>query len=96
LPQPAFERALIALLRLFEASTAARSIYQAKLRADLTTAADGTFSMATTQRLQTLVDGWIAQGPALQLAADVVAAGNMPPLLPTRSGDMRPRPQPFV
>jgi hypothetical protein len=91
LPQPAFERALTALLRLFNASAPAASIYQAKLRADLATATDGTFSMATVTRLQTLVDGWAADVKPLQLAGDVAAAGNLPP--PRRAaGQAWPRP----
>ncbi len=93
LPQAAFERALIALLRLFNASASAVSIYQAKLRADLATASDGTFSMATVNRLQTLVDGWEGQTTPTQLAADVAAAGNLPP---PRPSETRVWPRPFV
>jgi hypothetical protein len=93
LPQPAFERALIALLRLFNASANAQSIYQAKLRADVATAADGTFSMATVTRLQTLLEGWTAEVAPLQLAGDVAAAGNLPPV---RTLETRVWPRPFV
>jgi hypothetical protein len=93
LPQAAFERALIALLRLFNASASAVSIYQAKLRADLATATDGTFSMATVTRMQTLLDGWTADVTPLQLASDVAAAGHLPP---ARSGEVRAWPRPFV
>jgi hypothetical protein len=93
LPQAAFERALIALLRLFNASASAASIYQAKLRADLTTATDGTFSMSTVARLQSLLDGWAMQVTPSQLATDVAAAGNLPP---SRTGDTRVLPRPFV
>jgi len=93
LPQAAFERALIALLRLFNASPSAASIYQAKLRADLTTASDGTFSMASVARLQMLLSGWTAQTSPSQLAADVAAAGHLPPARPS---DMRVLPRPFV
>jgi hypothetical protein len=93
LPQPAFERALMALLRLFNASASAASIYQAKLRADLATATDGTFSMATVTRLQTLLDGWAADVTPLQLASDVAAAGNLPP---ARTVEARAWPRPFV
>jgi hypothetical protein len=93
LPQPAFERALMALLRLFNASASAASIYQAKLRADLATANDGTFSMASAARLQTLLDGWTADVTPLQLASDVAAAGNLPP---ARTIEARAWPRPFV
>lgn len=93
LPQPAFERALIALLRLFNAGASAALIYQAKLRADLATATDGTYSMATVARLQTLLDGWAAQATPSQLAADVAAAGNLPV---AHGGGMRVMPRPFV
>jgi hypothetical protein len=93
LPQVAFERALIALLRLFNASAAAASIYQAKLRADLAIATDGTFSMSTVARLQTLAEGWKAQIIPSQLANDVVAAGQLPP---ARTLDIRTWPRPFV
>jgi hypothetical protein len=93
LPQPAFERALIALLRLFSAGASAALIYQAKLRADLATATDGTYSMATVARLQTLLDGWAAQAAPSQLAADVAAAGNLPV---AHGGGMRVMPRPFV
>jgi hypothetical protein len=91
LPQAAFERALVALLRLFNASATAQSIYQAKLRADLANAADGTFSMATSARLQTLLDGWSAGAEPLSLAIDVRAAGNLPPPR-TAAGPAWPRP----
>jgi hypothetical protein len=93
LPKPAFERALVALLRLFNASATAQSIYQAKLRADLATAAAGTFSMATTVRLRTLLDGWAADAEPLPLAIDVAAAGNLPP---PRTAAGPAWPQPFV
>jgi hypothetical protein len=93
LPQAAFERALIALLRLFDASPSATSIYQAKLQGDLATASDGTFSMATVNRLQTLVDGWVAQTTPSQLAVDVAAAGHLPPV---HAGQARAWPRPFV
>ena len=90
LPQAAFERALTALLRLFNASSSAVSIYQAKLRADLATATDGTFSMTSVARLQTLLDGWVAQTTPSQLATDVAAAGNLPSV---RSSDVQVRPR---
>jgi hypothetical protein len=93
LPQAAFERALIAFLRLFNASPSAASIYQAKLRADLATATDGTFSMATVTRLQTLLDGWAADVTPLQVASDVAAAGHLPP---ARASEARVWPRPFV
>ena len=93
LPQAAFERALVALLRLFNASPTAQSIYQAKLRADLATAADGTFSTATSVRLQTLLDGWVAGAEALLLAIDVAAAGQLPP---PRTVTEQAWPRPFV
>jgi hypothetical protein len=93
LPQAAFERALTALLRLFNASPSAASIYQAKLQGDVATATDGTFSMATVARLQTLLDGWAADVTPSQLAGDVAAAGNLPPV---RVGDARVMPRPFV
>ncbi len=93
LPQAAFERALIALLRLFNAGASAALIYQAKLRADLATATDGTYSTATVARLQTLLDGWTAQVTPSQLAADVAAAGNLPA---AHAGGVRVMPRPFV
>jgi hypothetical protein len=93
LPQPAFERALTALLRLFNTSPSAASIYQAKLRTDLATATDGTFSMATVTRLQTLLDGWATDVTPSQLASDVAAAGNLPP---ARTVEAQAWPRPFV
>ena len=93
LPQPAFERALTALLRLFNASASAVSIYQAKLRADLATASDGTFSTASLLRMQTLLVGWAAQVAPSQLAADV--ADVVQPL-PIAGQGSRVWPRPFV
>jgi hypothetical protein len=78
LPQPVFERALASLLRLFQSSTGASAIYQAKLRGDIATASDGTFSMSTIARIKILLDGWVANVPPLQLVTDVAAAGHTP------------------
>jgi hypothetical protein len=71
LPQEAFERALRALLNLFDASPAAAAIYQAKLRADLLAPPAGAFSALTIRRLQCLQDGWTQRIGAAELAARV-------------------------
>jgi hypothetical protein len=90
LPRLSFERALVALLCLFNASSAAVAIYQAKLRADAAAASEGAFSTATVGRLQVLVEGWAAGTPPSQLAVDVAAAGSLPPV-PLSDGRLWPR-----
>jgi hypothetical protein len=75
-----FQRAVVAVLRLFSVSTVATAIYQAKLRADLLAAADGTYSATTLRRLQQLVDGWCAGQAAPALAAELAADDRSPPL----------------
>jgi hypothetical protein len=93
LPRAAFERALTALLRLFSASAAASAIYQAKLRADLANASDGTFSMNTVARLQALLAGWAHGVPHAALACDLAAANALPA---ARTAELRGWPRAFV
>jgi hypothetical protein len=85
IPAHAFERAVVAILRLFSASNAATSIYQAKLDADILAAADGTYSTATLRRLRKLLEGWREGASAARLASAVAAEepvgqgfGNVP------------------
>jgi hypothetical protein len=94
LPPPLFVRALTALLRLFNASSSAASVYQAKLRTDLAGAVDGTFSTASLLRLQTLLDGWSAPLPGAALAASVASCESQPPAL--AGAEARPWARAFV
>jgi hypothetical protein len=76
LPRAAFERALLALLRLMDACPRAAEVYRAYLRASVATASDGTFSTLTLERLQLLVDAWSAGASAEQIAAAMARAGD--------------------
>jgi hypothetical protein len=77
-----FERAVLAILRLFEASEAARATYQAKLQAELLAAADGTYSSVAVKRLTCLVEGWRAGRSIVDLAREVTTQSE-PELAPS-------------
>jgi hypothetical protein len=74
LPLDAFEKSLTGVLQLFDASASARSIYQAKLRADVSSSTEGAYSATSLLRLGVLVDGWQAALPAHRIAAAVAKA----------------------
>lgn len=78
LAQPVFEQATAALLRLFAASVPATLVFQAKLRADLSSAPAGTFSAATSLRLRCLLEGWSAGVAVGPLVRAVARASPMP------------------
>lgn len=79
LERSVFEAAVAAVVRLFDASDAARSVYQAKLRADIASAPEGTFSSSTLLRLRCLLDGWAAGVVPHVLARDVARSELTPP-----------------
>jgi hypothetical protein len=69
LPAAVFEDSLAALLRLFDSSASAKSIYQAKLRADVTASVDGTYNATSLLRIGALVDAWSAGQAPHRVAA---------------------------
>lgn len=71
LPIETFEKSLAAVLSLFEASASARSIYQAKLQADVASSAEGAYSATSLLRLNRLVADWKSALPAHRIAAAV-------------------------
>ncbi len=79
LERSVYENSLAAVVRLFDASPAARSVYQAKLRADIASAPEGTFSSSTLLRLRCLLDGWVAGAAPHLLARDVGRSELTPP-----------------
>jgi hypothetical protein len=81
LERSVFEGALAAVVRLFDASDAARSVYQAKLRADIASAPEGTFSSSTLLRLRCLLDAWLAGAAPHLIARDVARSELTPPSL---------------
>ena len=78
LERSVFESSLAAVVRLFDSSDSARSVYQAKLRADITSAPEGTFSSATLVRLRCLLDAWV-EGAAPHLIAREVGRAELTP-----------------
>jgi hypothetical protein len=82
LPGETFEKSLTAVLRVFEASAAARSIYQAKLQADVASAAEGAYSATSLLRLNRLVADWKLAVPAHRIAAAVARLELGSPLAP--------------
>jgi hypothetical protein len=78
LPLDAFEKSLVGVLQLFDASTSARSVYQAKLRADVSSSTEGAYSATSLLRLGVLVDGWQAALPPHRIAAAVAKAELRP------------------
>ena len=71
LPIETFEKSLASVLRMFEASASARSIYQAKLQGDVASSAEGAYSATSLLRLSRLVADWKAELPAHRIAAAV-------------------------
>jgi hypothetical protein len=81
LPAEVFEKSVAAVLSLFDSSPPARAIYQAKLRADVASSAEGAYSATSLLRLGALVEAWSAGQAPHRVAATVARSELRPPTL---------------